>query len=550
MRFFLLLLCACVALARADVMDLHDGDGAGIATDRQYAVGSVWYNRAAFIAWRNKGGDWVDKNGLAQGPTPFASAAGSWSVGQDVNVDVTGVVNADGITIRRIAGGWVIFGSRESATPPRLNVTYANGVQAEFLPLADSSISLGTVLSQGKLATLDPSQSVVMRFPPLGAGVVSAVLRLRVTSAGSGSKTLGVFAMVAPRSAPGEYGAGYSQQYPGDVGIESDARTLYAEGWDDPANWWRKNGGGNNTPTSQWLVDGIFKRPQTWKGMWLANGAEDVAAQCSSVMVPRGTGFIGNGVMGVHCQTTLAVGVNVPDVDLKNLTGGELSEVWLRYYIRYAANHRDFTSCEGGKAPGIAGNTDIGGSSGVPSYGLRGWSLRHQFQFICDPGNPAYPYIHFAVYAYRGDITDVISGEDWSAAEHSLLETDRWYCIEQHVKVNTPGVNDGLAESFIDGRLMARRDGILLRSVKPAEGYGMWMMDTAATPAPAGAPLYTDHRNIRYWLRGPTIDSDGGIEKLWGMVHNGGRTPTGKVAQFWYDQTVVARERVGCMVNP
>jgi hypothetical protein len=32
-------------------------------------------------------------------------------------------------------------------------------------------------------------------------------------------------------------------------------------------------------------------------------------------------------------------------------------------------------------------------------------------------------------------------------------------------------------------------------------------------------------------------------------VHHGGKLPFGKDARLWYDQTVIARSRIGCMAQ-
>lgn len=42
------------------------------------------------------------------------------------------------------------------------------------------------------------------------------------------------------------------------------------------------------------------------------------------------------------------------------------------------------------------------------------------------------------------------------ATSHS----DRWFCVEAHVKLNDPGQSNGIQEFWIDGNLEARRDGL------------------------------------------------------------------------------------------
>jgi hypothetical protein len=44
------------------------------------------------------------------------------------------------------------------------------------------------------------------------------------------------------------------------------------------------------------------------------------------------------------------------------------------------------------------------------------------------------------------------------------LETGRWYLIEFHVKMNTPGIADGAMEGWIDGTLRYRKTNVLFRT--------------------------------------------------------------------------------------
>ena len=545
MRFLFILALLWASVAHADLYRLHDGNEGGIGTSPQAAVTYEYFNRAISMKWFRPGGDWLDADGVEQGSKAFATATGAWSAGDDVDIDVFALLHVDGITLKKQGEPWVHFGSRESTTPPRLIVSFRDGSQVEYVPTADSTITSSSSMAQGKLKTLNPWGSVVLRFPPVTGDAVAATLRLRVVAAGTGIKKIGTFAMVAPRRPIGPYGTGYASNYPGDVGIENDPRTLYYEGWEDPVNWWKKDGYDYTTPDWQWNREGGAFPVSGWAGMWIADGSGDVTAQCTATKIPRGTGVVGNGIMGTHCPDKLGVGVQVPSVNLKR-DGKELEEAWARYYVKYDKSHRWFYDCDGGKAPGLSGTTQVAGNSGAPGWGLRGWSMRNRFNFVCDPDNPAYEKVIFGVYAYHGDILLGLYGSFWDN-EHTLLDVDRWYCIEQRVKVNTPGVNDGVVQLFIDGRLVIDKQTVLMRSVKPEQGYGTWQRISATTPAPEGAIIHTDHRGERFYWQGHAIDSNLGIEKFWGMVHGGGKLPTRKAGQFWYDQTVIATERIGCM---
>lgn len=82
---------------------------------------------------------------------------------------------------------------------------------------------------------------------------------------------------------------------------------------------------------------------------------------------------------------------------------------------------------------------------------------------------------------------------------------DRWYCIEAHVRLNDPGLSNGIQEFWIDGNLEARRDG--LNFVGSYMGYGI---------------------NAIF------------IENYW----NAGSV---KLQERYFDNFVVSTERIGCM---
>jgi hypothetical protein len=39
----------------------------------------------------------------------------------------------------------------------------------------------------------------------------------------------------------------------------------------------------------------------------------------------------------------------------------------------------------------------------------------------------------------------------WNRDGFAGLENNRWYCLEQHARLNTPGKNDGLLRGWVDG---------------------------------------------------------------------------------------------------
>lgn len=532
----------------AALWDLYDGDGSNTnsnAPAMQAGVTYTWYNRAAWLRWENEGGDWKDADGVRQGPKPISSARINGSI---VELDAIDLLSAPGILLKKSGSGNLSLYSRESSAPPILELTFPDDSVVRLSAEADSTLSSSTSSGQGKNLTLNLANSAVMYFDEIPVGAVSAKLILKVSSGGNAS--VDAYAMHVPRQPFPVVSTGYASNYPGDVGIMQDPRTIYFEDWqrpngDPPKDWWARTGT-TKGPTPSWKQDGgLFLNPN-FSGMWIANGGEDVTAQCSDQKVKRETGFIGDGLMGVHCKDVLARGTEVPTVWLATLTGKEHEELWARYYIKYDEKHNHSELCEGGKAPGFAGNTVYGGNSGMPGWGVRGWSMRNQFHLICDPLNPAYNKVDFSVYAYDGDRFNDLNGGHWGGGEQTLLDVNRWYCIEQHVKINTPGKWDGIVELYVDGRPAMSKTDVFLRDVKPPQGYGKWQLVSKTYPIPLGAITHTDTRGHLYYYQGASQEGDLGISKFWGMIHWGGKTPSGDTHQMWYDQTVVGTERIGC----
>ena len=534
-------------VAHADIWTPYDGDGSQANTDAptmQAGMTTSRFNAAAWLRWDNDGGDWTDADGERQGNAPFVVGS---AVDGVVSMDVTSMIGVEGFVLRAVPRSVLSLKSRESDTSPELRLTMADGSEVVMLPIADASLSKSTTKPQGKSRNLNVYDAAVVAFAKWPEGVVSARLVLAVAS---GAGKVGVFALHIPRQPIPEPGTGYSAQYPRDIGIESDPRTIYAESWDRPNgarpfDWWEKTGQ-QGKPTLQWKQDGgLFLRPD-WSGMWIADGSGAVKAQCSDLLLDRGLGYIGDGLTGIHCRDILARGATVPTVYFRPLTGGQIDEAWSRYMIKYDRQHVASARCEGGKAPGFAGITTYGGNSGNPGYGLGGWSMRNQFHPICDPNNPAYGGISFSTYAYDGDRFHDLNGGHWGDGELAVLPLEQWACIEQHVKINTPGQWDGVVELFVNGRQVLSKTDAYMRSERPPQGYGDWQLISNTYPAPEGAVLFTDARGKRFYWKGRTQPGENSIDMFWGKVHWGGKTPSGADHQFWLDQTVVATERVGC----
>ncbi len=151
----------------------------------------------------------------------------------------------------------------------------------------------------------------------------------------------------------------------------------------------------------------------------------------------------------------------------KKQLGREPEEVYFRYYLRLAD---DWTPARGGKLPGFGGTYGRAGWGGRPVDGTDGWSARGQFGGRKEGRTP------IGFYCYHMDMTGVYgSGWKWDREGHGLLQNNRWYCIEQYVKLNTPGQADGILRGWVDRRVAFEKTDIRFRSTDALKVENVWI---------------------------------------------------------------------------
>lgn len=131
-----------------------------------------------------------------------------------------------------------------------------------------------------------------------------------------------------------------------------------------------------------------------------------------------------------------------------------VEEAWFRYHI----NLESWDAVDDGKLPGFA---DIGMSTARgcnPSTEADpGWSARVLFHETGTEG-AGDGEVQLGYYTYHLDQPGTC-GEFMPWSDAGIVEQDRWYCIEGHVAMNTPGGNDGVLEAWVDGaRVFSRND--------------------------------------------------------------------------------------------
>lgn len=155
------------------------------------------------------------------------------------------------------------------------------------------------------------------------------------------------------------------------------------------------------------------------------------------------------------------------DFRFKQRTGSEPEEIYFRYYVRLGA---DWNPGRGGKLPGIGGTYGRAGWGGRKVNGTDGWSARGLFNGRKNGLTP------IGFYCYHADMkTQYGDNWVWNRDGFAGLENNRWYCIEQHVRLNTPGRNDGILRGWVDGRLVFEKADVHMRDTAALKIETVWL---------------------------------------------------------------------------
>lgn len=477
------------AIERAAV---HEGEGG--TTCKSLLEGA--------LAWERAGGDWRDAKGQLHGERAWAVASPSataavWDATPLVARWLAEGRRTGGVLLRvQGSGDTTHFHSREAASVdrPMLALEFTDGGLETLSPTADTHLDCSTVRALGRSPTLTVSERVasVLQFalPADKPGRKLKRARLLLTVARSfGRASIGLFELALPglpgggagvAGGPGGTGGpaqpGLAAAYPGDRGIERDPQVMYAAGFDD--------------------------------GAWQPRFAKGGFGEVKVVSEDAALGF--QPLAGPALRINLKKGSNY-GADLRiNLKdhGGEPDEAYMRYYMRFA---RDWNpTVDGGKLPGLAGTYNRAGWGGRRADGSNGWSARGAFAQAFPADHPMRGLTQLQTYAYHADMpTDYGELWPWPGA---LLERDRWYCVEQHVKLNRPGAADGELRVWIDGRLSLHRKALRFRNTEALHIEAAWLgvYHGGTATSPHDQHLYIDNVVVARRYIGPMAGAGAG----------------------------------------
>lgn len=451
-----------------------------------------YYNRAGSLRWTNFMGDWRDAENAAQGDVPFVMADVADAIDGFVEWDVTALVDQwlkgkhqnQGFFLRAVGGrGTVSFCSRQHKQAdhrPQLVLVGANAT-AKLDAVADTTLNSSTYKCQGQGERLGVSANpthALLRFDLPKAkqlGEISKVtLRLHVDRK-NGSPTIGVFRCAQGHDEPASPPQpGLAAKYPGDQGIESNPDVIFADDFEAPE--WNKRW----SQASKLEVLDIVAADDDRK-------FEPLAGKALRVRIAEGA----KGAMNTLYK-------------FNKETEHEPEEIYFRYYLRLADDWNQ--TVQGGKLPGPSGTYGVAGWGGRKSNGRNGWSARGKFSLTIPADNPLAGTTPIGTYCYHADMKGFYGTNwIWQKDYREFLENNRWYAIEQYLKLNTPGENDGVLRAWVDGRLAFEKDDIRFRHIDSLKIEQIWMnvYHGGTKPSPYDQHLFIDNVVIAKKYIGP-----------------------------------------------
>lgn len=187
----------------------------------------------------------------------------------------------------------------------------------------------------------------------------------------------------------------------------------------------------------------------TW-GMLPLTGGHDGAGLKTIIPVGEHWGGSGHWYFSDH-------GLNDPE------------QLWWRYWVKFPEGFY-IEPPNRGKLPGVGGLYSyncLGGRSSTPEEPC--FSARMLFSRTYPSfGEPGYPngpddQTLIGFYVYHLESPDN-RGDIWTwDPDVATLDHGRWYCVEGHIDLNTPGAHDGVLEGWVDGAAAFAKSDIAFR---------------------------------------------------------------------------------------
>lgn len=464
-------------------------------TDRADGMSCSYVDVALLVGWPGGRPAWTDADNKPAGPRPFGAAdSGGAAPGRVLRADVTALAQQwwqgrrppDGMLLRLTQGDALELHSREdpdTTLRPQLLLRWADGRRKYLEAAADVSLDCSTYKGLGQMPMLYARRDVAValrfdiaalsrEFAQAPAGAELIVVRRPGDSAQP--RRLEAFALQLPFGAPSTPRTdGLASRFPADRGIAQAPEVFAADDFEGAAL------------NAHW-TEGMRARHEIAPAP-PNPGVTAPMGRALKVTIPRGQS------LGLDLRYRFAA-----------RHGREPDEVYFRYYLWLAPDW--LAASQGGKLPGLAGTYGKVGWGGRGWDGKLGWSARGAYGEPVPKDHAAAGRITLSNYVYHSKSSNYGEGVGWIGSGFAgLITPGRWYCIEQRVRMNTPGREDGVLQAWVDGRLVMSREDLRLRDVASVAVEEVWLnfFHGGTDPAPAAMHAWVDHVVIARQYIGP-----------------------------------------------
>ncbi len=145
---------------------------------------------------------------------------------------------------------------------------------------------------------------------------------------------------------------------------------------------------------------------------------------------------------------------------------------------------------------------------------------------------------------YNGPSSNQYWGNSFNPANQTPFVRDQWFCVEIMTRANTPGQPDGELAFWIDDALVGE--------YKPGTPRGRWLRDAFRSHGQyfideQGFDGFNFRTSADVGLKAITLDAYYEKGTLDRKESNGVTVPEAQIT--WYDDVVVATERIGCRID-
>ncbi|MDF2177312.1 hypothetical protein P2G88_03520 [Aliiglaciecola sp. CAU 1673] len=354
--------------------------------------------------------------------------------------------------------GKISFFSKESKALKEATLTlHADSGPLYLSPTLDTSLNAGSRLPQGdqEYIRVTSSQIGLLAFSLPEAqrqqAISKAELLIHLTAKQFADSQLEVYQLNQVVKPAKEVRPGIAAKYPDDINIETDAQVFHAENFDKQDLL---------APLMSWLG----KQQSAWRNV---SKYERVPHHLLNHYANT-EGYAAK----AHFRTNKHMALNMDYYFADNLSK-EPEEVYLRYYLKLEKG-ADFA--EGGKLPGFGGTYGRAGWGGRANDGYNGWSARGTFFNTLPKDHPHWPSsMPIGSYFYEAGQDNKYGDRVSWGHQNSVLSPGQWHCIEQRIKLNSPGQQDGIFEAWVDGVQVYQRHNLNMRFSDALKIEKVWM---------------------------------------------------------------------------